>query len=90
MYYRLKYGVPVENKLLPQIRETYLDNFFYTKRALQLTGGMIAQLMTDEEAAFLCAYMASALNTAPASPPQRRLKILIVCNSGVASAVLMR
>lgn len=89
MYYRLKYNVPVENKLLPQIREMYAEDYRYTQRALQNIGGKIARSITEEETAFLCTYMISSFNIpdAPQRPPRNR--VLIICDAGVASAVLL-
>ncbi len=89
MYYRLKYSVPVENKLLPQIREMYAEDYRYTQRALQNIGGKIARSITEEETAFLCTYMISSFNIpdAPQRPPRNR--VLIICDAGVASAVLL-
>lgn len=91
LYYRLKYGVNIKNSLFSQIMSMYLDNFFYTKKAIHLSGGEIADLITDEEIAFICIYMTSSLG---AGKNQEQIgyhkRILIVCGEGVASAVLLR
>jgi len=89
MYYRIKYGIAITNPLVGKVREMYPDIFEYTQKAVQMTGGEIASLMTENELAYLCIYMASYLKDEEQEETDRK-KILIVCGAGVSTSVLIR
>ncbi len=90
MYYRLKYGIRVGNTLLDQIQAMYTSVYEYTRRAVQRTGGEMNSLITQEELAYLCIYMASFLGEATPKPQRQRQQVLIICGAGVAASVLLR
>lgn len=89
MYYRLKYGVHIKNYLLSQIKSMYPDNFFFTKRALELSAGGIFKMITEEEASFICTYMTSLLN-AKESKNQSRLPLIGIYSLGADTSVFLR
>ncbi|WP_250229089.1 BglG family transcription antiterminator [Anaeropeptidivorans aminofermentans] len=89
MYYRLKYGVHIKNYLLPQIKSMYPDNFFFTKKALEISAGGIFKMITEEEASFICTYMTSLLN-AKESKNKSRLPLIGICSLGADTSVFLR
>lgn len=89
MYYRLKYGIHISNPILEKIRTMYPDILEYTREAVQKTGGEIASLITEDEIAYLCIYMASFLKEYHGEKFDKK-KILIVCGAGVSTSVLIR
>lgn len=90
MYYRLKYGIRMGNPLLDQIQAMYTSIYGYTRRAVLQTGGEMNSLITEEELAYLCIYMASYLGEHTAKPQRTRQQALIICGAGVAASVLLR
>jgi len=89
MYYRLKYGVHISNPIIEKIKTMYPDIFEYTRKAVEKTGGEISMLITEEEIAYLCIYMASYLKEYHGKN-QNKNGILIVCGAGVSTSVLIR
>jgi mannitol operon transcriptional antiterminator len=92
LYYRLKYGVHISNPIIGNIKTMYPDIFEYTSKAVQMTGGEIASLITEDEIGYLCIYMASFLNDYQEEKHKKhnKKKILIVCGAGVSTSVLIR
>lgn len=90
MYYRIKYGIGIKNSLFLQIKDMYATIYRYTLRALEMTGGELYELISEEEIAFLCIYMASYLNLNAAMPLRNNSQILIICGTGMAASVLLR
>lgn len=90
MYFRLKYGVHASDNLTSEAKARYSWVYRYTKKALEMAGSDVTDLISDEEVAYLCVYMGSYLSRWDHKYQQDKRKILIVCGAGVATSVLLR
>lgn len=92
MYYRLKYGIRVENPLLGDIKAMYGDVFSLTEKSMKEIGGEIERIITEEEIAYLVMYIESHFNELQCEKTgdYRKNSILIVCGAGVSTSVFIR
>lgn len=93
MYYRLKYGIKVENPLLLDIKLMYGDVFALVEKSIKEIGGEIEKIVTQEEIAYLVMYMESHFSEMQygiLGSNHRKRPILIVCGAGVSTSVFIR
>jgi mannitol operon transcriptional antiterminator len=90
MYYRIKYGVQEANPLLDSYRIKYGREFDMASAALKLTAPELAELISDDEIAYLAMYIGGELyGWQKVKRLHQGERILVVCGSGVATSILV-
>ena len=93
MYYRVKYGIWVDNLQSAEIKSRYRSFFILASHAVKEVEEKYGLTIPDDEIAYLCVYFGSFLwedlRTAGPERPDKR-SILIVCGVGICTSILIR
>ncbi|MET3557073.1 lichenan operon transcriptional antiterminator [Streptococcus rupicaprae] len=84
---RLQYGIRLENPLLEDIVRDYGWVFELTKRAFKPLSCLAPYEISDDEWAYMTLHLIGALDR---QATQKKLKVLVVCATGVGSAQVLR
>ena len=79
---RLRYGLPIHNPLLDEVRERYGDVFDAATEAAAVIESAIEAAVGADEIGFITMYLSGAMERARLRP---RRRALIVCPSGMAT-----
>ena len=79
---RLRYGLPVHNPLLHEVRERYPDVYEVAVEVGALIGSAMQVPIVEDEIGFITMYLSGAMERARLRP---RRRALIVCPSGMAT-----
>lgn len=85
---RLKYGIPIENTVLEEVKEKYFFAYTMGQQAAAIVGEEFGKVVSDVEAASLAMYFALAMEEQK-STVKRKKNILLVCVSGNASSRML-
>jgi mannitol operon transcriptional antiterminator len=88
-YYRIKYGLELENVLTDTIMENYHDIFLLTKKVISHLEMLVKKEVNDHEIAFIAMHFGGWMRKAGAKPAIRK-KALIVCTNGVGTSRLLQ
>lgn len=88
-YYRIKYGIEVENPLAQSIKHNYEDVFILTKKVIHHLEKAIGKKVNDDEIAFLAVHFGGWMNREGAVPAARK-KAVIVCPNGVGTSRMVQ
>ncbi|MBA4493535.1 BglG family transcription antiterminator [Paenactinomyces guangxiensis] len=87
-YYRIKYGIDVENPLAETIKTKYGDVFDITRRAAHHFEGFTGNPVSDGELAYIAMHFLGWINQGDRVTP--RQKVLIVCPNGVGTSRILQ
>ncbi|MGG1292127.1 BglG family transcription antiterminator [Bacillus smithii] len=87
-FYRLKYGIKVNNPLFDSIKTNYADIFALTKKVINHFQKLVGKPIPDDETALLAVHFGGWLNREEAEGHQRK-KAVIVCANGVGTSLIM-
>lgn len=85
---RLRFGLPMRNPLLEDVRRTYPHIFQAVQRARAVFRDVAQVDISEHEVADLAMHLAAALERLKGLPDARK-KVLIVCGEGIATAWLL-
>ena len=88
-YYRIKYGLYLENSLLDSIRNKYPDIFSLTKKVIHYLEESVGQRVDDEEVAFVAMHFGAWMKREGIRPIVRK-KVLLVCANGVGTSLILQ
>lgn len=87
-FFRLKYGIPVVNPVLDQIKKDYGEIFSICRLVLEPFADYLDCFIPDDEIGYITIHFLAMLNTS--EPNQMRKRAVIVCQNGIASSALMK
>ncbi|MDF2614207.1 MAG: transcriptional antiterminator, BglG [Clostridia bacterium] len=87
-YFRLKYGIPVVNPILDQIKKDYGDMFSICRLVLEPLSDYVDSFIPDDEIGYIAIHFLAMLETY--EPDRMRKRAIIVCQNGLASSVMMK
>lgn len=87
-YFRLKYGIPVVNPSLEQIKKDYGDMFSICRLLLEPLSDYVDCFIPDDEIGYIAIHLLAMLDTY--EPDKMRKRAVIVCQNGLASSVMMK
>lgn len=90
MYYRLKYGITMNNPLNKDIKQNYTDLFNITRFAVIDIEEKIGKQIPSEEIAYIAIHFGGWLKREGIEIPISSKKILIVCPSGIGTSMLIK
>ena len=86
--YRYQYGIQIGNPMTEDVVREYPNLFELTRRVTVFLEQMIGLPIPDAEVAYLALHFGAFLKTTSSS--HARLRILIVCSSGVSTGNMLR
>lgn len=87
-YFRLKYGIPVVNPILEQIKKDYGHMFSICRLVLEPLADYVDAFIPDDEIGYIAIHFLAMLENYEPDKIQKRA--VIVCQSGLASSVMMK
>ena len=88
-YYRIKYGLCLENFLMEPIRKKYRNIFILTKKIMHYLEESTGQFINDDEVAFVAMHFGAWMKREGIRPVKRK-KVLLVCANGVGTSHILR
>ncbi|MDK2880049.1 MAG: mannitol operon transcriptional activator [Thermoanaerobacteraceae bacterium] len=86
--YRLKHGLPLNNPLLGEIKNSYPGLFEAVKSGLTALESFVGRKVPDEEAGYIAVHFGAALERSK-STNRKVYRALVVCGTGVGTAKLL-
>ncbi|WP_176222156.1 BglG family transcription antiterminator [Tuberibacillus sp. Marseille-P3662] len=88
-YYRLKYGVFVENLLTMEIKKTYWEIFEITKKVVHHFEKLLQQPLRDDETAYIAMHFGGWLRKHDTQIAPKK-KGIVVCENGVGTSNILK
>ncbi|WP_077301996.1 BglG family transcription antiterminator [Virgibacillus pantothenticus] len=88
-YYRIKYGIKLENTLRDSVKQTYPEVFHITKLVMKHFEALIEQTVDDNEIAFIATHFGGWLRREGVILEEKPKKLLIVCTNGLGTSKLL-
>ncbi|API93277.1 transcriptional antiterminator [Virgibacillus pantothenticus] len=88
-YYRIKYGIKLENTLRDSVKQTYPEVFHITKQVMKHFEALIEQTVDDNEIAFIATHFGGWLRREGVILEEKPKKLLIVCTNGLGTSKLL-
>ena len=85
---RLLYKVPIQNKLLPEIKKRYPYIFSVAKISVQVIEEKYHLVVSDEEVGFIAMHLGAAMERLSMTASEE-IRALVVCGGGCATAYLL-
>ncbi|MET3696256.1 BglG family transcriptional antiterminator [Bacillus oleivorans] len=87
-FYRIKYGLEVENQVAESLKEKYPDIFLLTKKVIHHLEKAVGKPVHENEIALIAMYFGGWMRRAGVKPANRK-KVIIVCGSGLGTSKLL-
>lgn len=88
-FYRMKYGLEVENKIVETIKSKYPEIFLITKKVMHYLEDFVGKPVHENEIAFIAMHFGGGMKREGIVPADRK-KALIVCANGVGTSQILR
>ncbi|MFD2211373.1 BglG family transcription antiterminator [Virgibacillus halophilus] len=88
-YYRIKYGIEVENALRDLVIQNYPEVFHLTKKTVHYFEDLIGQSINENEVAFIAMHFGGWLRKEGVMLEKSRKRMLIVCTNGLGTSRLL-
>lgn len=88
-FYRMKYGIEIENTLRDSVKLNYPEVFHLTKKVVHHFENVIGQPINENEIAFLAMHFGGWLRKEGVQLEKTRTKMLIVCTNGLGTSRLL-
>lgn len=83
MVERLRFGIPLRNELLQEVREKYPAIYTATKLAVLSVEDQFPSTVPDDEIGYLTLHVGAAIERKKSSGKERRKRVVLVCGNGV-------
>ncbi len=87
--YRARYGLHVENPLVQELKQQFKEVYEAVQTAVSTIEEAYKISFSEEEIAYITMHYGSALSNSEIND-QQKLKILIICSSGIGTANLLK
>lgn len=88
-YYRIKYGITIENTLLDSVKRNYPEVFHLTKKVIHHLEDVIGKTVPENELAFIAMHFGGWLRSEGVVIESQRKQMLIVCTNGLGTSRLL-
>lgn len=88
-FYRVKYGLEVENLMVDSIKEKYQDIFNLTKKIMYHLENAVGKPVNDDEVALIAIHFGGWLKREGVKPVVRK-KALLVCTTGIGTSRMLQ
>lgn len=87
-FYRIKYGLEVENQVAELMKEKYADIFQITKKVIHHLEKAVGKPVNEDEIALIAMHFGGWMRRTGLTPANRK-KVLIVCANGLGTSKLL-
>lgn len=88
-YYRIKYGISIENALLDSVKRNFPEVFHLTKKVVHHLENFIGESVPESEVAFIAMHFGGWLRSEGVMIGTQKKKLLIVCTNGLGTSRLL-
>ncbi|WP_152657561.1 BglG family transcription antiterminator [Oceanobacillus sp. CFH 90083] len=88
-FYRMKYGIEIENTLRDSVKRNYPEVFHLTKKVVHHFENVIGKPINENEIAFLAMHFGGWLRKEGVQLGKTQTKMLIVCTNGLGTSRLL-
>ncbi|MBM7600012.1 mannitol operon transcriptional antiterminator [Virgibacillus halotolerans] len=88
-YYRIKYGIKIENSLRDSVKQNYIEVFYLTKKVVHHFEDLLDQSIDENEIAFISMHFGGWLRKEGLTIEKSLKKLLIVCTNGLGTSRLL-
>ncbi|WP_187378573.1 BglG family transcription antiterminator [Oceanobacillus jeddahense] len=88
-YYRSKYNIKIETKLHTSVKKNYPEIYHLTEKVIHHFEKFIQKKVEENEIAFIAMHFGGWLRREGIVLNQNRLRILIVCTSGIGTSKIL-
>ncbi|WP_051359383.1 BglG family transcription antiterminator [Paucisalibacillus globulus] len=88
-YFRIKYGIKVENELRDMVKQNHPEVFHITKQVIHHFENLLEQSIDDNEIAYIAMHFGGWLRKEGMVIEQRKKRLLIVCTNGLGTSRLL-
>jgi mannitol operon transcriptional antiterminator len=88
-FYRLKYGLDLNNPLTESVKTNYHDIFILTKKVIHHFEKIVGQSVNEDEIAYIAMHFGGWIDKEGVVVPSRK-KALIVCESGIGTSRILQ
>ncbi|MFF2449428.1 BglG family transcription antiterminator [Neobacillus sp. NPDC058068] len=88
-YYRIRYGIKIENILQNSVEENYPEVFRLTRKVIHHFESLVKQPVSDSEIAYIAMHFGGWLRREGITLSSVRRKFLIVCTSGLGTSRIL-
>jgi mannitol operon transcriptional antiterminator len=88
-YYRVKYGIEIENEIIDSVKTKYHEIFALTKKVIGPFEQLVGRTAHDNEIAYIAIHFGGWLRKEGATPAPRK-RVLVVCANGVGTSQILR
>jgi len=88
-YYRIKYGIEIENTIVDSVKTKYEEVFLLTKKVVDPFEKFVGTKMNDREIAYIAIHFGGWLRKESVTPVSRK-KALIVCANGIGTSQILK
>ncbi|MBA4601459.1 BglG family transcription antiterminator [Thermoactinomyces sp. AMNI-1] len=85
-YYRIKYGIEVENQIVDLVKENYQEIFFLTKKAVHHFEKVLGKPIHENEIAYIALHLGGRISATQIV----RKRVLVVCANGLGTSQMLR
>lgn len=88
-YYRIKYGLELQNPLTKSIKQKYNELFNLTQKVMHHFEEVVGRNVNDDEIAYIAMHFGGWMKREGAEPVSRK-KALIVCGNGISTSRILQ
>src|SRR5690606_5030344 len=88
-YFRIKYGMKIENELKDSVKQNYPEVFHITKQVVHHFEELLEQSIDENEVAYITMHFGGWLRKEGVVIDQRKKRLLIVCTNGLGTSRLL-
>lgn len=88
-FYRVKYGIEIENPLLNTIQENYKEVYFLTKKVIHHFEEYVRRTVSDDEIAYVTMHFGAWMRKEGIVPNPRKTALL-VCPNGIGTSRMLQ
>ncbi|WP_249316705.1 BglG family transcription antiterminator [Bacillus sp. FJAT-50079] len=90
MFERLKFGIPIRNELLKEVKDRYPDIYAATKLAVLSVEAHLPSLVPDDEIGYIVLHVGAVIERMKQSKKIYRKRAVLVCGNGVGTSNLIQ
>lgn len=88
-YFRIKYGIEVDNPLSENVQNTYHDVFVLTKKVIHHFEFILGKSISNDEIAYIAMHFGGWINKEGVKVEARK-KAIVVCASGIGTSRILQ
>ncbi|MET3505417.1 BglG family transcription antiterminator [Halalkalibacter oceani] len=88
-YFRIKYGIGIDNPLSSSMQHSYPDLFVLTKKVVHHFEHVLGKPISDDEVAYIAMHFGGWINKEGVKVESRK-KAVVVCSSGIGTSRILQ